>query len=31
LLRCDEMQGYLISRPVALEELTLLLMPIGER
>ena len=28
LLRCDEMQGYLISRPVPLEQLTPLLTPI---
>jgi EAL domain-containing protein (putative c-di-GMP-specific phosphodiesterase class I) len=26
-LRCDEMQGYLISRPVPLKELTRLLVP----
>ena len=29
LLRCDEMQGYLVSRPVPLEELTRLLTPIN--
>jgi diguanylate cyclase (GGDEF)-like protein/PAS domain S-box-containing protein len=27
LLRCDEMQGYLVSRPVPLEELTPMLLP----
>ena len=27
LLRCDEMQGYLVSRPVPLQELTSMLLP----
>ena len=27
LLRCDEMQGYLVSRPVTLDDLTRMLPP----
>jgi EAL domain-containing protein (putative c-di-GMP-specific phosphodiesterase class I) len=31
LLRCDEMQGYLVSRPVPLDDLTRMLPPEGPR